>query len=89
MWFQPGNTFISNSNVLFSYIHRGTNGCWQEVLEVNVFQNDNGLCYKDEALYTYPQFSKKSLRIDCPDVTDYVDPATAQFHWFKVPQYLI
>lgn len=64
-------------------VYSGANGCWQEVLQVNVFQNDNGLCYKDEALYTYLLFREKSLRIECPDVTDYVDPATAQFHWFK------
>lgn len=88
MWSQLGNTFISNSNVLFSYIHRDTKECWQEVLEVNVFQNNNGLCYKEEALYTYKQFIDKSLVIECPDVTEYVDAATAQFHWFKVPQYL-
>ncbi|CAI9545927.1 unnamed protein product, partial [Staurois parvus] len=28
-------------------VYRDSNGCWQEVLEVDVFQNDDGLCYKD------------------------------------------
>ncbi|XP_040192347.1 interleukin-1 receptor type 1 isoform X2 [Rana temporaria] len=42
-------------------VYRDTKECRQEVLEVNVFQNDNGLCYKEEALYTYRHFRDKSL----------------------------
>ncbi|KAM5179845.1 interleukin-1 receptor type 1-like [Mantella aurantiaca] len=67
----------------YSCVRRDAKGYSQEVLEVNVFQNDNGLCYKSEALYNFKSFMDTTLRIQCPCVTDIVDVETAQFLWFK------
>ncbi|XP_072269813.1 interleukin-1 receptor type 1-like isoform X3 [Pyxicephalus adspersus] len=67
----------------YSCVLRNDENCFQVALEVDVFQNDNGLCYKNEALYRCFQYLGKPQTLQCPCLPDIVDTTTAQFYWFK------
>ncbi|XP_068124349.1 interleukin-1 receptor-like 2 [Hyperolius riggenbachi] len=71
-----------DDNGFFTCVFQNAEGCQQHIIELNVFQNDDGLCYNFKMLYPFEYFQSESITIQCPDIQAY-NIAAKSAKWYK------
>ncbi|XP_068121391.1 interleukin-1 receptor-like 2 [Hyperolius riggenbachi] len=71
-----------DDNGFFTCIFQNAAGCQQYIIELNVFQNDDGLCYNSKMWYPFKYFQTASITISCPDIQAY-NIAGKSPKWYK------
>ncbi|XP_075056311.1 interleukin-1 receptor type 1 isoform X2 [Mixophyes fleayi] len=67
----------------YSCVLRNSTYCTQRLKKVEVFKNDDGLCYNHTVMYRFKPPMQSALTIECPDMSDYVNEEKTQIKWFK------
>ncbi|XP_063809501.1 interleukin-1 receptor type 1-like isoform X2 [Pseudophryne corroboree] len=67
----------------YACVLRNSTYCIQRLKRVEVFKNDEGLCYNHTLMFRYFPFMESTLTIQCPEITDYIDNKSPQMKWFK------
>ncbi|MEE6507767.1 hypothetical protein FKM82_030546 [Ascaphus truei] len=67
----------------YACVLRNSTYCIRQLKKLEVFKNDEGLCYNKGIMFLSEEFTSLSKTINCPYLDDYVDVKNAQIKWFK------
>ncbi|XP_030057304.1 interleukin-1 receptor type 1 isoform X2 [Microcaecilia unicolor] len=62
---------------------RNSTKCFKKLVEVKVFQNDDGLCYNWSSSFRQRGHVKSDEKVVCPVLSNYVDENRVQMRWYK------
>ncbi|XP_075446531.1 interleukin-1 receptor type 1-like isoform X2 [Ascaphus truei] len=67
----------------YACVLRNSTYCIRQLKKLEVFKNDEGLCYNKDIMFSPEEFTSLSKTINCPYLDDYVDVKNAKIKWFK------
>ncbi|XP_077152738.1 interleukin-1 receptor type 1-like isoform X2 [Ranitomeya variabilis] len=70
-------------NGFYQCIFRNSTYCMKKIRRIEVFNNDDGLCYKYSVMFPQDIILAPSHTIECPNLDIYVNYENVKVKWFK------
>ncbi|XP_069613691.1 interleukin-1 receptor type 1 isoform X3 [Ranitomeya imitator] len=70
-------------NGFYQCIFRNSTFCMKKIRRIEVFNNDDGLCYKYSVMFPQDIILAPSHTIECPNLDIYVNYENVKVKWFK------